>query len=75
MRTAETCSPPSVVIEDEAILERYPGVFAITVQRTLQGEIQRLWKESWRAWVGLPTAGPSIAPPRIAAAGVEVPRR
>jgi hypothetical protein len=29
MRTAETCSPPSVVIEDEAVLERYPGVFAI----------------------------------------------
>ena len=29
MRTAERCSPLSVIIEDEAILERYPGVFAI----------------------------------------------
>ena len=29
MRTAETCSPLSVVIEEEAILERYPDAFAI----------------------------------------------
>ena len=29
MRTAETYSPLSVVIEDEAVLERYPGVFTI----------------------------------------------